>query len=537
MRIEEVGLPIEHTPQELVQAIAKILGFNKEVKFEYSIAKRAVDSRSRRVILFTYSVNVYLPNPAEIVALFTAKRPDLVARHHIRLMSPYEYVIPTISSSKIMKRPVVIGTGPAGIFCAIILAEAGCKPIVIERGKDVTRRIKDVDVFVETGVLNPESNIQYGEGGAGTFSDGKLYTLVNNPRLKFVFETFVKAGAPDEILWDAHPHIGTDILRATVQNMRHRIIELGGEVLFDSCVTDITIKDGKIISLEINNGERALEVEDVVLATGHSARDTYEMLYKRGLAMEQKVFSIGVRIEHSQEMINRCQYHDFYDHELLPTARYKLVAHPKSARPVYTFCMCPGGHVMAAASEPNMLVTNGMSKHAQDGDNSNSALLVNVFPKDFGSDHPLAGIELQRKWEYAAFLAGGSNYDAPAVLVGDFLNKKPSTKLGKVIPTYRPGIKLGSIDDCLPDYVLESLREALPLLDEKMKGFASPDAVITGVETRTTSPLRILRNDTTLESSVAGLYPAGEGGGYSGGITSSAFDGMLIAETIIKKYQ
>jgi uncharacterized FAD-dependent dehydrogenase len=431
-------------------------------------------------------------------------------------------------------RPIVVGSGPSGLFAGLLLARAGLKPLIIERGKNVDERIKDVDNFFVTGELNTESNIQFGEGGAGTFSDGKLHTLIDNPRKKFIFEELIKSGALPEIAFDAQPHIGTDKLRQIVKNIRQKIIRLGGEVRFATKLTDIEIADGKIVNVIFNEQEK-IPVSDLILATGHSARDTYEMLYKKDLEIKAKPFAIGVRIEHTAEMINQAQYGEFFAHPKLPTARYRLVSHSEKNRAVYSFCMCPGGTVVAAASEDGRLTTNGMSEQAQDGQNSNSALLVNVLPSDFGGDSPLAGIEFQRQWEEKAFAAGGGRFKAPAQLVGDFLQNKPSTKIGDINATYPAGVTMATLEGCLPEFVLESLREALPILDRKVKGFAHPEAVLTGVETRSSAPVKIVRGEN-FQSNIAGIYPTGEGAGYAGGIISAAIDGLMVAEAIIEKY-
>ena len=409
------------------------------------------------------------------------------------------------------------------------------RPILVERGKNVDERVKDVGNFFATGKLNINSNVQFGEGGAGTFSDGKLHTLVNDPRKKFIFESFVKAGANPEIMFDAQPHIGTDKLRGVVQNIRKKIIDLGGEVRFEKCLTDIEIKDGKI-KAAILDGKARIETDDLILAIGHSARDTYEMFFSKGLVMRQKPFAIGVRIEHKAEMINKSQYGEFWNHPNLPTARYKLVAHLENDRSVYTFCMCPGGTVVASASEEGRLVTNGMSEEKQNRENSNSALLVNVLPDDFESSHPLAGVEFQRKWEEKAYELGGGNFKAPAQLVGDFLADRISEKIGNVLPTYRPGITLAELKRCLPKYVAESLKKALPILHKKISGFADPEALLIGVETRSSAPVKIVRDEKSFQSNILGIYPAGEGAGYAGGIVSAAIDGMMVAEKIIEKH-
>lgn len=538
--LQQIQLPITHSEDQLQENIAKLLGLSFEDVAKYTVTKRAIDSRKKRqMIYFVYSVTIELKNEAKIMKSQAVKRNT--KHHRIEIVEPYTYKeilrLPTVAPSNTAgrqdgKRPIVVGTGPAGMFSALLLAKAGLKPLVIERGGDVDSRIHDVEKFMETGELNTQSNIQFGEGGAGTFSDGKLNTLITNPRIKYIFEEFVKAGAPDSILWDAKPHIGTDKIRGVAKNIRQQIISLGGEVRFNTQLTDIKIKNGKITNVILNNKEE-IETDTLILAIGYSARDTYEMLYKRKLNLEQKPFSIGVRIEHKAEMINKSQYDKFYNNKKLGAARYKLVSHSDKNRSVYTFCMCPGGYVMPSTTEEGYVVTNGMSEYAQDGDNSNSALLVNVNEKDFGSDHPLAGIEFQRKWERKAYEIGGKNFYAPVQLVGDFLLGKKSKNHKSIKPTYRPGITLTSLDECLPDYVCKSLRKALPKLDQKIHGFAHPDAVLTGIETRSSSPLRITRDIETMQSNIVGIHPAGEGAGYAGGIVSSAVDGMRVAEVIV----
>ena len=538
IRIEQISLPIDHDENALKNKINKITGIKTSQINKVNIIKRAIDSRKKReMIYFIYSVDIEIENATSY--LHTLKNPPKhlqknITHHRIRHQEYYNYEIPKITTDKLKTRPIVVGSGPSGLFCALLLAQAGCNPLVIERGSQVEKRINDIKVFHNSGTLNINSNVQFGEGGAGTFSDGKLNTLINDPRIKHVFNELIKNGAPSEIAWDATPHIGTDKLRHVVKNMREEIISLGGEFRFDTTLTDISISNNKIDAVILNNKEE-IKTNDLILAIGHSARDTYEMLLERKLEITPKDFSIGVRIEHSAEMINKSQYDKFYNHPSLPTGRYKLVSHSPTNRSVYTFCMCPGGYVVAATSEDKQVVTNGMSEYAQDGANSNSALLVTIKTTDFGSDHPLAGVEFQRKWEKLAYTRGGSNFFAPAQLVGDFLVGKPSTQIKNIKPTYLPGVKPGSLSACLPDYVIKSLKEALPILDRKINGFAHPEAIMTGVETRSTAPIRIFR-DENLESNIKGIYPAGEGAGYAGGIVSSAVDGLRIAESIIAKY-
>ncbi|MFZ2310094.1 MAG: NAD(P)/FAD-dependent oxidoreductase [Patescibacteria group bacterium] len=525
IRIEEISLGLDEGNAVLKKQVAVILGIEESEIINIRIVKRAIDSRHKRKILFNYSVDVVVKNP-DLITEFSV-------RHRTRWQEPYVYEIKQVNKQP-LNRPVIVGSGPSGLFCALLLAKAGLRPLVIERGNDVDSRVQNVTNFFKTGKLNTSSNVQFGEGGAGTFSDGKLYTLINDRRSQYLFQEFVAAGAPSEIIWSATPHIGTDKLRQVVKNIRQQIIDLGGEVRFAACLTDLKIDNLQIKKITINSKEE-VNITDLVLAIGHSARDTYQMLYDQKLLMTAKPFAMGVRIEHLAENINKAQYGDFYNNPKLGTAKYKLVEHLEGERSVYTFCMCPGGYVMAAASEPGYLVVNGMSEYAQDGANSNSALLVPIAVSDFKSSHPLAGVEFQRYWEKKAYDLGGSNYQAPAQLVGDFLIGRPSTEIKSVKPSYPLGVKLTSLETCLPDYVVSSLKKALPVMAQKISGFSHPEAVLTGVETRSSSPVRIDRNQQ-LESNIAGLYPIGEGAGHAGGIVSSAIDGMIAAETIIAKY-
>ncbi len=521
IRIEEISLDLEDDEDLLKDKIGVILALPESAIISCKIIKKAIDSRKKSQILFIYSVDVKVKDIKDIKIWSP--------RHRVRIVTPYIYEIKKVSLSS--HRPIVVGSGPSGLFAALALATAGLQPFLIERGQEVDLRSETVSNFFKSGILNKESNIQFGEGGAGTFSDGKLYTLINDPRSSYVFSELVAAGAPSEIITSATPHIGTDNLRKIVKNIRQKIISLGGEVRFDTCLTDLEIVDGKIVAVILNDKERIL-ADSVILATGHSARDTYQMLQEKQVEIQAKPFAIGLRIEHLRENINSAQYGNFCSHPKLSSAKYKLVEHVIGERSVYTFCMCPGGYVIAAASELGGLVTNGMSLYSQAGANSNSALLVPVMPSDFSSTDPLAGLYFQRFWEQKAYEMGGSNYEAPAQLVGDFLAGRPSFKIGKVKPTYLPGVKLTSLDACLPDYVIRSLKKALPLMAQKIKGFADPEALLTGIETRSSAPLRLLRNEKC-QSNILGLYPCGEGAGYAGGIVSSAIDGLTVAESII----
>jgi hypothetical protein len=539
IRVEEITIGLDDKEEILKSKISEILGLPEKEIISYTIVKKNIDSRHKN-ILFVYSLDVEIED--------TNKIKKWNSRYRVRIHEPFVYqekkitkkVNPVrnssgnIISNGVNKKIVIVGSGPCGLFSALLLAKAGLKPLIIERGKSIDSRVKDVNNFFQKGNFNPKSNIQFGEGGAGTFSDGKLYTLINDPRSKYIFTELIKAGAPKEIAWSGTPHIGTDKLRKVIKNIRQEIIKLGGKIKFETCLTDLEIKNDKLKAIILDNKER-VEVDDLILATGHSARDTYKMFYDRKLKMNAKAFSVGLRIEHQAEMINKSQYGAFYNHPKLGAAKYKLVQHLKNNRSVYTFCMCPGGYVMGATSEEGYVVVNGMSEYAQDGKNSNSALLVPITPADFNSNHPLAGIEFQRQWEREAYKAGGSNYFAPIQLVGDFLKKQISTEIKTVKPTCKPGVSFASLDSCLPIYVIESLREAIPLLNKKIKGFAHPDAILTGVETRSSSPVRLER-DEKCESNIAGIYPAGEGAGHAGGIVSSAIDGLRVAEAIIYKY-
>ncbi|QEK11283.1 NAD(P)/FAD-dependent oxidoreductase [Crassaminicella thermophila] len=525
IRVNEVKLSLDEDISLLKEKIAKKIKIHPKEIISYKIFRESIDAR-RNNISFVYSVDVELKNEEKVL------RKNKQVKESPKLS--YEDVIE--GNEKLIHRPVIIGTGPAGMFAGLILAQRGYRPILLERGQDVDTRSKDVENFWKMGKLNLESNVQFGEGGAGTFSDGKLTTRIKDIRCRKVLNEFVNFGAPEEILYAQKPHIGTDILKIVVKNMRKAIEDLGGEVHFGSKVTDFCIENGKIKALEVNKNTK-IEATEVILAIGHSARDTYEVLHEKGIQIRQKPFSIGVRIEHPQKIINKSQYKQFAEHPRLGAADYRLTYQSKNQRAIYTFCMCPGGVVVAAASEENMVVTNGMSEYARNKENANSALLVQVNTEDFGDDHPLAGVRFQRKWESLAFKLGGNNYFAPAQLVGDFLKDRPSKELGSVKPSYLPGVKLTRLKECLPDFVVETMKEGLIEMDKKLKGFAMKDAVMIGVETRSSAPIRIERDQNTMESvNVKGLYPIGEGAGYAGGIISAAVDGIKAGERIIKKY-
>jgi len=523
IRIREISMMPEHSVAQLSYEAARALKISPSKVRRVRIVRRSVDARKKPEIRIVYTVDVAVDgNESKILKQSGCKRASIAP------VSCYKVPKPATQPEQ---RPVVVGFGPAGIFAALVLALAGCKPLVLERGEDAQSRHEKVQKFWQTGKLDPKSNVQFGEGGAGTFSDGKLNTGVNNPRIGWILEQFVSAGARENILFDAKPHVGTDVLLTVVQNLRHRIISLGGEVRFGAQVTDILQTNGYISGLEVN-GSEVIDCDRVILAIGHSARDTFERLHEMGIPMEAKPFSMGVRIEHLQEHIDKAQYgkHD----PVLPPADYKLVKH-LDEETVYTFCMCPGGYVVAAASEAGRVVTNGMSYADRDGVNANAALLVTLNPKDFPGDGPLSGMYWQRSIEEAAFLAGGGNYRAPAQKVGDFLAGRPSEKAGSVEPTYQPGVTWCDLNTCLPQKITNALKQALPQLDGNLKGFADPDAVLTAPETRSSSPVRIVRNEGKQSTGLYGLYPAGEGAGYAGGIMSAAIDGMLCAEALLEE--
>lgn len=526
LRVNNIKLRIDEEESSLKDKILKTLKIGEKQLLDYRIYRKSVDARKKDLIYFVYSVDVSVENEDSILRKMSkkgvSKTPDMAYKH----VSP--------GNIELKHRPVIIGTGPSGLFSALILAQMGFKPLLLERGEDVDKRVKTVTNFWDEGIIDTESNVQFGEGGAGTFSDGKLTTQISDGRCRKVLEEFIESGAPKDILYAKNPHVGTDLLRNVVKKIRTRIIDLGGEFRFNSQVTDFVIQDHKIESVIINK-EQKVDCDVLLLGTGHSARDTFERLYQREVQISQKPFSIGVRIEHLQSLIDKSQYGKFAQNPKLGAANYKLAYHSSTGRSAYTFCMCPGGYVIASSSEAGGIVVNGMSKHKRGGENANSAILVGVNPGDFGSDHPLAGIEFQRKYERLAYAATGENYTAPAQLLGDFLQDKESSEYGSVKPTYKPAAKFTQLKDCLPEFVVETIKEALPKFDSKIKGFASPDAILTGVETRSSSPIRIER-DEDYESNIKGLYPIGEGSGYAGGIMSSAVDGIRAAEKIAIKY-
>jgi hypothetical protein len=524
LRITEVRLPLDHPEDAIRAALLQRLGIAASELHGYTISRRAVDAR-KPAIVFTYTVDAEVSNePALLARLKDDRRvtraPDL----------SYRFVAQ--APAGLPSRPVVIGTGPCGLFAGLLLAQMGFRPIILERGKIVRERTRDTWGLWRKSVLDPESNVQFGEGGAGTFSDGKLYSQVKDPRHlgRKVLTEFVKAGAPPEILYVAKPHIGTFRLVAIVESLRETIEGLGGEIRFQSRVEDVAIENGRLRGVALADGSR-IAADHVVLAVGHSARDTFQMLYDRGVHIEAKPFSIGYRIEHPQSLIDRARHGRHAGHPLLGAADYKLVHHCGNGRSVYSFCMCPGGTVVAATSEPGCVVTNGMSQYSRNERNANSGIVVGITPADYPG-HPLAGIAFQRHWEQRAFEAGGSNYCAPAQLVGDFLAGRPSTALGSVIPSYTPGVRLTDISACVPDYAAAAIREALPAFGKQIRGYAMDDAVLTAVETRTSSPISIRRGEDYQSVNTRGLYPAGEGAGYAGGILSAAIDGIEVAEAV-----
>jgi uncharacterized FAD-dependent dehydrogenase len=529
LRLTEIKLPLGHAEDALRAAILKRLGIPEHELIRFEIHRRGYDARQRGHIVLVYTVDVELTREGAVL-----KR--LAGDKHVAVTPDMAYKFVTHAPEGLASRPVVIGAGPCGLLATLVLAQMGFRPMMLERGKAVRERTRDTWGLWRQGKLDPESNVQFGEGGAGTFSDGKLYSQIKDPHHhgRKVLEEFVKAGAPEEILYVGKPHIGTFKLVAMVEHMRETITGLGGEIRFQSKVADLDIVDGQVRGVVLESGER-IAADHVILALGHSARDTFEMLHKRGVFIEPKPFSVGLRIEHPQSLIDRCRFGDQAGNPTLGAADYKLVHHASNGRSAYSFCMCPGGTVVAATSEAGRVVTNGMSQYSRNERNANAAIVVGVTPADFTGDvqaNPLAGMAFQRRWEAAAFDAGGGSYKAPAQKVGDFLAGRPSTGPGSVIPSYTPGVHWTDLATCLPDYVIATLREALPAFDRQIKGFAMSDAVLTGVETRTSSPIRITRGDDCQSLNTRGLYPAGEGAGYAGGILSAAVDGIQVAEAV-----
>ncbi|MGE5362127.1 MAG: NAD(P)/FAD-dependent oxidoreductase [Bacteroidales bacterium] len=526
LRLTEIALPLDHDEADLERAILARLGARPAEVEEYFVRREAIDARKKGSIRVVYAIDVAVKHEptfrAQHPATTWTEAPDLT----------YRPVTPGVTPLR--HRPVIVGSGPAGLFAALLLARMGYRPLVLERGKPVSERRADIGRFWSTGDLSPESNLHFGEGGAGTFSDGKLATTIHDPRCRKVLEELVAAGAPDDILFQAKPHLGSDRLPQIVTRLRETITALGGEIRFNSLVMGLRVSHEGIAAVDVA-GQNRIEASVVILAPGNSARDTFAMLWQLGVDVRAKPFSIGVRVEHPQRLIDDAQYGVEAEHPRLGAADYKVAYHAPGGRSAYSFCMCPGGLVVASATEANGVCTNGMSLWARDHRNANSALLVGVTPGDYPSDHPLAGIEFQRQWERRAFAAGGGRYGAPVQLVGDFLKRRPSDALGRVQPTYRPAVHPADLASCLPEFVADTLRLALPVFGRRLAGFDAHDAVLTGVETRSSSPVRIMR-DESFEASLGGLYPAGEGAGYAGGIMSSAVDGIRVAEAVARKY-
>ena len=512
IKITNIKIKADLSDDELFEKIYKKYKINKNDVTERRIIKKSIDARNKADIFYNYSVELECKNENKIKNVQIVKKEE-----------PFKIIVNRKSS----KRPVIIGAGPAGLFSALTLAQNGIKPIIIEQGKTVDERKKDVEEFQKTGKLNTLSNVQFGEGGAGTFSDGKLTSGIHNPLCKIVLKEFYNFGAPEQILYINKPHIGTDNLINIIRNMRNEIIKLGGEFLFNEKVTDFEFENSKVTAVICS---KRIETDTVILAIGHSARSTFEKLYEKGVKMEKKNFSIGVRIEHKQSMINKSQYGEITKLKL-PPAEYKMAYHGEN-RSCYTFCMCPGGTVIASSSEPETIVTNGMSVYARNGENANSAVLVNVTPKDFKGESPLEGMYFQKDLEQKAFKLGGSNYNAPIQRFEDFENNVKSTHIGEIKPTYKPGVTLSNLNEILPDFISKTLIEGIKYFDKSIKGFAHPDAILTGVETRSSSPVQITRNENK-QSNIKGLYPCGEGAGYAGGIMSAAVDGIKCAIAVL----
>ena len=512
IKITNIKIRADLSDDELFEKIYKKYKINKNDVTEKRIIKKSIDARNKADIFYNYSVELECKNENKIKNVQIVKKEE-----------PFKIIVNRKSS----KRPVIIGAGPAGLFSALTLAQNGIKPIIIEQGKTVDERKKDVEEFQKTGKINTLSNVQFGEGGAGTFSDGKLTSGIHNPLCKIVLKEFYNFGAPEQILYINKPHIGTDNLINIIRNMRNEIIKLGGEFLFNEKVTDFEFENSKVTAVICS---KRIETDTVILAIGHSARSTFEKLYEKGVKMEKKNFSIGVRIEHKQSMINKSQYGEITKLKL-PPAEYKMAYHGEN-RSCYTFCMCPGGTVIASSSEPETIVTNGMSVYARNGENANSAVLVNVTPNDFKGESPLEGMYFQKDLEQKAFKLGGCNYNAPIQRFEDFENNVKSTHIGEIKPTYKPGVTLSNLNEILPDFISKTLIEGIKYFDKSIKGFAHPDAILTGVETRSSSPVQITRNENK-QSNIKGLYPCGEGAGYAGGIMSAAVDGIKCAIAVL----
>lgn len=532
LELAELKMPVDHMPEDLRPAVTGALQINEADVLQLKVCKCAIDARRGRVRL-SYTLLVTVRDEAAALAGHRRELARVSVWEEKTWAPPYAASAPPPPPAQ---RPVIAGTGPCGLFCALLLARAGWKPIVLERGKPAGPRARDVTGFWRRGLeFNPESNVQFGEGGAGTFSDGKLYTQIRDRehRIPWILRELVRAGAPEDILTKARPHIGTDRLIKVVRTVREEIESLGGEVRFETMLDELLLRDGRVSGVRLPGGEE-IGTSCVILAIGHSARETFAMLDRLGVSMEAKPLSIGVRVEHPQSLIDRTQFGTWAGHARLGAAPYKFVHHGRGGRTAYSFCMCPGGLVVAAGSEPDTVVTNGMSSYARAEANANSGFMVDVQPADYGGTGPLAGIAFQRHWERRAFATGGGGYRAPVQTVADFLARRPTKALGSVPSSYQPGVTPADLRECLPSWVVTTLREAIPAIDRTLTGFANPDALLVGVETRSSSPLRITRHDDTLQSiSTPGLYPAGEGAGYAGGIISAAVDGMRIAERLL----
>jgi uncharacterized FAD-dependent dehydrogenase len=521
IRLQQVLLPVGHTDEALRKAAASALRLDLKDLRSLRVHRQGVDARHSRQVRFVYTLDVEVADEA---AVLRRGLPNVLAVAD----TPFTIAPP---SAPYPGRPVIVGSGPAGLFAALALGLAGARPLILERGRPMDDRVRDVRDFMAGGRLDPESNVQFGEGGAGTFSDGKLNSSISDPRCRWVLERLVAAGAPGEILIKAKPHVGTDRIREAVKALRREIEGMGGEFRFGARVADLLVRENRVVGVGLAGGEE-ISAHAVVLAVGNAARDTFEMIHARGVYVEAKPFSIGARIEHARARLDRCLYGTFADHPRLGAADYKLAHHADDGRGAYTFCMCPGGVVVAGASEAGGVVTNGMSEFARDLPNSNSGLMVSVQPADFGAEGPLAGVTFQRHWERRAFAAGGGGFRAPVQRVEDFLARRPTTQIGSVSPTYLPGVAPADLWSCLPEFVARGIVEAIRVFDRRIKGFAHPDALLTGVETRSSSPVRI-RRDETFQTNLRGLFPAGEGAGYAGGIMSSAVDGLRVAEAVV----